>query len=181
MSETCDTAPVRHGTALQGPLRFELWVARQLCLQQRQSGATDLTSGALSVRVINEGATPVILVAAATEAVAIERISDGDVEGSAIEVNPGPEPEEVPTVQVEIPAGMAWDSAPVENYLSFAVPDLLAGERLDGSALPDELKRRRIFRLDANFAANANTGAGFRPVSQRLTGFIEAVVLPPQP
>lgn len=177
MTSPCDITPTQHDVVSNGALRFELWVAKQLCVT-RVGQSSNLTSASIFVRIVNTGPTPVQLVAADPEALRLVKIWDADRAQSMIELTLGPEPKEIPTVQATIAPGQGWDSSPLENQMSFLVPHLNAGARLDGSSLPEAAKFSRVFGLEAQFAATFNTGAGFVPMDQVLRGSIEAVMLP---
>jgi hypothetical protein len=177
MTSPCDITPTQHEVITKGTLRFELWIAKELCLE-RNGPSTSLSSAALTVRIVNTGATAVQLVAADPDALFITNIWDADQPSSMIELNPGPEPEDIATVQVEIAPGGAWDSRPVENYMNILAADMLKGARIDGSELPQVAHLRRAFGLRAAFSAAINTGAGFAAVSQSLNGSIEMVQIP---
>lgn len=176
MTTTCDITPIQSDVITQGALRFELWVAKELCVI-REAGTTNLSGGALSVRIINTGETPVILVAANPNATFVTKVWDADQITSMIELSPGPEPEDIPTVQVEISPGQGWQSAPIENYMSILAAEILGGKRIDGTVLPEGAHQRRMFGLEARFSATFNAGAGFVPNELTFKGGIEAVMV----
>lgn len=177
MTSPCDITPTQHEVITKGTLRFELWIAKELCLE-RYGQSTNLSSAALTVRIVNTGATAVQLVAADPDALFITKIWDADQPSSMIELNPGPEPEDIATVQVEIAPGGAWDSRPIENYMNILVADMLKGARIDGSLLPEAIQMRRVFGVEALFAASLNSGAGFVAFEQDLKGAVEMVQVP---
>ena len=178
MTTPCDATLTLHETATQGPLTFELWVAKELCLQPRIE-TTTLSETPLVVRVRNTGPRPVQMVAAVPDAIAVTRVWDADQPAAPVELSQGPEPEEVPTTTVKIAPNAAWDSAPLTGYLSFLAPDILQGTQIaSGTELDPKAKLQRIFGMEVRFAATANTGAGFVPVQQTLKGSIIALLLP---
>lgn len=178
MTPACDDTLTLHETASQGPLSFELWVAKEFCLQPRLE-TTTLSDAPLVVRVRNTGPRPVQMVAAVPDAIAVTRVWDAEHSDAPVELSQGPEPAEVPTTTVDIAPNTEWDSAPLTGYLSFLAPDILQGTQISsGAELDTEAKLHRVFGVEVRFAATANTGAGFVPIQQILKGSIIALLLP---
>ncbi|RLJ60419.1 hypothetical protein BCF46_0618 [Litoreibacter meonggei] len=177
MTSPCDITPTQNQVVKKGALQIELWIAKELCLES-SGQTTNLSSAALHVRIVNTGANAVQLVAADPDALFIAKIWDADQPASMIELSPGPEPEDIATVQVEIAPGGAWDSRPIENYMNVLVADMLKGARIDGSPLPDAARMRRVFGVEALFAATLNSGTGFVAFEQNLKGVVEMVQVP---
>ncbi len=172
----CDIGPVRQDVGTLGALRLELWVAKELCVAPEPE-TTNLSGGAVSVRIFNTGQTPVQLVAADPEATFVTKVWDADRSASMIEFDLGPEPEDVPTVHVEIAPGESWQSAPIEHYMNTLALELRGGRRIDGTSLPEGGKQRRRFGLQARFAATVNAGAGFVAMEQTFEGEIDVVMV----
>ena len=176
MTSPCDITPTQHEVITKGTLRFELWVAKELCVVP-DGQTTNLSPAAVSIRITNTGAVPVQLIAADPDALFVRRIWDANRPNSSIDLNQGPEPEDLPSVQVELAPDQAWQSAPVEHYMSILAPDILRQTHIDGTPLSSQHHLRRDFGLEVQFSANVNTGKGFVPTQHLLKGAIQSVLV----
>ncbi|MGH1347658.1 MAG: hypothetical protein ACRBN8_39250 [Nannocystales bacterium] len=172
----CDTTPIQHDAVTRGALRFELWIAKDLCVT-RYAETTMISPGALSVRIINTGKTPVQMVAADPDATFVAKLWDADQVTSMVELHRGPEPEDVATVLVDIGSGQTWQSPPIQSYMNILASDILAGSRIDGTVLPESAHLGRSFGMEVAFSATFNAGAGFVAMSETFRGTIEMVMV----
>lgn len=177
MTTSCDETPVLHETSKQGSFVFELWIAKEMCLDV-DTGETTVTGAPIFVRVTNQGLAEAQMVAADPDAVHVSRIWDADRIDQGLDIDRDPVSGDIATQTVSIAPGASWDTTPVENSLSFLTPDLLDGNPISGGKIAIEDRLRRIIGLEVTFSAKANTGTGFVPFEQKLIGQITAVSRP---